>query len=452
MRQHPILLGKVNGQLLSLPGSEHVALHARTGSGKGVSFSIPNCFAWPGSLVVLDIKGEAFRATAGHRKRMGQDVYLFDPASVTARSHRWDPFAAVERSSDARFRQIARQANLLFPEVDQVGGGANHNAFWDNAARQAFTAVATVIAETPGEPLTMENVTQLFTREDGHEWVSRRIAERRASYSRIAVNGVSDYVGGDPKLRADIRKTVSVKLQSWSDPQLAAVTSASDFDLRNLRRKPTTIYVVVAPGNIPRLRPLLRLFFDATINLNTDATPEDDPTLKVQTLVLLDEFARLGRMDTLAQAAQFVRGYGMRLAFVIQNKAQLRAIYGKDGAADIFDNLGAEIVFGTADPELTKELEERLGDSTVMFTTRNRPRFWAWLKPGKQGESDHPHRRPLMLDQEVARMAAGQQLIIRPGMKPMLTDRICWWNDPLFATRQRSPPVVDQLRIEIALA
>ena len=101
---------------------------------------------------------------------------------------------------------------------------------------------------------------------------------------------------------------------------------------------------------------------------------------------------------------------------------------------------------------LGRAMGMRLGDRTVMFTTRNRPRFWAWLKPGKQGEADHPHRRPLMLDQEVARMAAGQQLIIRPGMKPMLTDRICWWNDPLFAKRQRSPPVVDQLRIEIALA
>ena len=37
---------------------------------------------------------------------------------------------------------------------------------------------------------------------------------------------------------------------------------------------------------------------------------------------MLDEFARLGRMDTLAQAAQFVRAYGIRLAFVVQNKAQ----------------------------------------------------------------------------------------------------------------------------------
>jgi type IV secretion system protein VirD4 len=453
MRMHDIITGRVGSRILSLPGSEHVALHARTGAGKGVSFVLPNCFAWPGSLVVLDIKGEAYRATAGHRAAMGQAVYLFDPASESGQSHRWDPFAAVERGSMARFRQIARQANLLFPEIDTVGGSGNSNKFWDDAGRQAFTAVATILAESPGQALTIENIAQLFTRGDGHEWLANLIAASRAEghpFSKIAVDGVSDFIGSDPKLRGDIRKTVSTRLQIWSDPQLSAVTSGSDFDLRNLRRRPMTIYVAVAPGNIPRLRPLLRLFWDQVVNVNTDVTPEEDPNLTVQTLLMLDEFARLGRMDTLAQAAQFVRAYGLRMAFVIQNKAQVRAIYGKDGAADVFDNLGAEIVFGTADPELTKELEERLGDNTINVTTQNRPRFWSWLNWSKQSEAEHPHRRQLMLDQEITQMSADEQLIIRPGMKPMKTQRVCWYSDPRFMNLRRVPPPVRALQVTVA--
>lgn len=450
-----LLLGRIGRQYLLSSVSEHVVLHARTGAGKGVGFVIPNCFAWTGSLVVLDIKGEAFRTTAGYRREiLGQEVYVFDPASDTGQSHRWDPFAAVQRDSRARFRQIARQANLLFPEIDNIGGGSNHNKFWDDAGRQAFSAVSTILAETPDEALTMDNVAQLFAREDGHKWLARRIEEKRRSglpYSKLAVDGVSDYVGGgdDGKLRNEIRKTVSTRLQTWYDPQIAAVTSASDFDLRDLRHKPMTIYVVVAPGNIPRMRPLLRLFFDAAVNLNTDVTPEEDPSLNVSALFMLDEFARLGRMDTLAQAAQFVRAYGIRMAFVVQNKAQVRAIYGRDAAADVFDNVGAEIVFGTADPELTKELEERLGDATVTITTRNRPRFWAWMNWSKHGESDHPHRRPLMLDQEVAQMSPDEQLIIRPGTLPMKTQRVRWYNDPTFLSMQWPPPPIPQLAIEV---
>ena len=118
--------------------------------------------------------------------------------------------------------------------------------------------------------------------------------------------------------------------------------------------------------------------------MNTVNTPQLDPNLSVQTLVLLDEFARLGRVDSLSHAAQFVRGYGVRLAFVVQNKAQLRELYGQHGAADIFDNLGAEVVFGTGDLELAQELEKRLGDATVNVVTQNRPRWFSWLKPDKQ--------------------------------------------------------------------
>jgi type IV secretory pathway TraG/TraD family ATPase VirD4 len=143
---------------------------------------------------------------------------------------------------------------------------------------------------------------------------------------------------------------------------------------------------------------------------------------------------------------------GIRLAFVIQNKAQLRAIYGRDGAADLFDNLGAELVFGTSDPDLTKELEERLGDRTVTITTRNRPRFMAWLNWSKQGESDHPHRRPLMLDQEVRMLDPDEQLIIRPGMLPAKTKRICWYRDPQFRGLRQPPPEIPKLRIKVAAA
>lgn len=478
MIEYPILLGQMDSPLLTswlrrardwlngteaepnteymeFGGFEHVALHARTGSGKTTGFCIPNCFSWPGSLVVLDIKGEAFAATAGHRAAMGQDVFLLDPASSEGRSHRWDPFAAVQRKSTARFDQISRQAFMLFPEAPAgTSGASNADRFWDPAGRGAFTSVATLLAETEREPLTMSSVLRVFGRGDGHDWLVNQITRSRQTnrpYSRAVVDGISDYINGAEQQVDGIRKTVSTRLAAWYNPLIAAATSACDFDLRDIRRKPMTIYVAVSPGNMPRLRPLLRLFFDQLINLNTDRTPQQDPSLTVPVLIMLDEFARLGRMDEMAEAAQFARGYGIRLAYVIQNKAQIREIYGKDGAVDIFDNLGAEIVFGTTDPELTKELEERLGDSTVMFTTRNRPRFMSWFSPSKHGESDHPHRRPLMLDQEVARMSPDEQLIIRAGMRPMKTKRMRWFDDPRFTDLKRPPPVIPPLQVDVAL-
>jgi type IV secretion system protein VirD4 len=205
------------------------------------------------------------------------------------------------------------------------------------------------------------------------------------------------------------------------------------------------------PGNIPRMRPILSLLFDAVLNLNTDVTPEEDPSIRFPVLVLLDEFARLGRMETLAEAAQYARGYGLRFLYVIQNIAQLRTRYGADGAQDILDNVGAEIVFGTNDLQLTKELSERLGDDTIDVVTKNRPRFWAWAKWEKHSEAEHPHRRPLMLPQEIARLDQSQQIILRAGMSPMKTQRATWFSDKTFTGRVRNPPAIPKLNVAVEL-
>ena len=455
MLEYEIVLGRSRrGEFLRFGGSEHVALHARSGAGKTSSFTIPNCFAWQGSLVVLDVKREAFIATAGHRAAMGQSVFLFDPAAEDGRSHRWDPFAAIRRESPERFDQIARMGFQLFPEHYAGPGNASADRFWEPAGRAAFVAVATLLSETPDEALTMSNVLRVFTRGDGIEWLARKIEMRRKTrrhYSRVVADGVSDYINGDIRQVDGIRKTVTTRLQVWHNPRIAAATASSDFDVRDLRRQPMTIYVAVAPGDIPRMAPLLRLFFDQLINLNTVKTPQQDRNMNVQTLVLLDEFARLGRVDCLSHAAQFARGYGMRLAFVVQNKAQLRELYGQHGAADIFDNLGAEVVFGTGDLELAQELEKRLGDATVNVITQNRPRWFSWFNLSRQTDAEHPHRRPLLLAQEVLQMPAGELIILRPGMRPIRARKIQWWGERVIAERQLAPPEIPTLLVDIAM-
>ena len=50
---------------------------------------------------------------------------------------------------------------------------------------------------------------------------------------------------------------------------LDAATSGNDFDLRELRERPMSIYVGVNPDDLHRLRPVLNLFFQQAIGLQT---------------------------------------------------------------------------------------------------------------------------------------------------------------------------------------
>jgi type IV secretion system protein VirD4 len=449
-----IVIGKdTRGKFLLFGGNEPAILHARSGSGKSAGCSIPNCLLWSGSLVCLDIKRELFKYTAGWRRAQGQDVFLFDPAAEDGRSHRWNPFWQVARDSPERFDQIARMAFQLFPEVPGQNNG--NNDFWNAAARKAFSVVANLIAETPGEPLTMANIYRVFMLgEAGATWMTAQIERRREArnpYSQVVTDGIAGYVSREARLADSINETVTARLQIWSNPRVAAATNATDFDLRDIRRKKMSIYVGVSPGDIPRNAPLLRLFFDSLLSVNTSKTPAQDPSLSVPTLLVMDEWCQLGRMDALAHAVRYVRGYGIRIVLIVQNRAQIMDTYGSYAATDVFDNVGCEMVYGTGDETLALQLEHRMGDATVGVVTENRPRWFGWWKFSRQTVAVHPHRRPLMLRQEIIQMDPAEQIILRPGLRPIRARKIQWWREPEFTKRRRDPPQIPLLSVEIPL-
>src|SRR5215472_15250826 len=71
---------------LGYADDRHVTLCSGSRGGKGTSFIVPAAIQWPGSLVLLDPKGENATVTAARRgagsanaKGMGQSVRVLDP-------------------------------------------------------------------------------------------------------------------------------------------------------------------------------------------------------------------------------------------------------------------------------------------------------------------------------------------------------------------------------------
>ena len=77
----------------------NVLMIAPTRSGKGVGFVIPNALTFPGSMVVLDVKGELWDETARARKQMGDDVYRFAPLDFEHPTHQYNPLAKLAKTS-----------------------------------------------------------------------------------------------------------------------------------------------------------------------------------------------------------------------------------------------------------------------------------------------------------------------------------------------------------------
>ena len=441
---HGIILGRIGNRCLMLPGQQGVALAAPPRAGKGTGVVVPNLLNWPDSLICIDIKRENWTLTAGFRKAAGQACYLFDPFAEDGATARWNPFFYVSADPLRRVNDLQRIAEMLYPDPPNV------DPFWTASARSLFLGIALYLFETPSMVKTIGEVLRQGMASDdegfGAHW--KRVIEGRNSgkypLSPQCVRALYDVIDLAPVTASSIRKTFTSRLDLWLNPILDAATSGNDFDLRELRREPTSIYVGVNPDDLHRLRPVLSLFFQQAIGLQTRALPEHDPSLKLQVLMMLDEFTALGRIPIIAEAVSYLPGYNVRVVLVIQTPAQLREVYGANGAETMLKTLAARIVFAPKDFADAREISDELGFTTVKVKSLSKPVFDFSDTKGRRQRSVNvsEQRRALLLPQEVKELGTEEAIIFYEGLRPIRCRKVRYFEDARFRARLLPPPVV----------
>jgi type IV secretion system protein VirD4 len=439
-----IILGRVGRRCLMLHGQQGVALAAPPRAGKGTGVVVPNLLNWPDSLICVDIKRENWALTAGFRQRSGQACFLFDPFAEDGRTARWNPFFYVSNDPMKRVNDLQRIGEMLYPDPPNV------DPFWTASARSLFLGIALYLFETPSMPKTIGEVLRQGMASDdegfGQHW--KRVIEGRNSgpspLSSQCVRALYDVIDLAPVTGSSIRKTFTSRLDLWLNPILDAATSANDFDLRTLRSQPLSIYVGVNPDDLHRLRPVLALFFQQAIGLQTRVLPEHDPTLTRQVLMLLDEFTALGRIPIIAESISYLPGYNVRVLLVIQTPAQLREVYGPNGAETMLKSLAARIVFAPKDVSDAREISDELGFTTVKVKSHSKPLMDFSDTRGRRSRSVNvsEQRRALLLPQEVKELGSEQAIIFYEGLKPIRCRKIRYFTDKRFRARLLPVPIV----------
>jgi len=442
--EHGIILGRLGHRCLMLPGQQGVALAAPPRAGKGTGVVIPNLLNWPDSVICVDIKRENWVATAGFREKSGQKCFLFDPFAEDGRTARWNPFFYVSPDPRRRVNDLQRIAEMLYPDPPNV------DPFWTASARSLFLGIALYLFETPSMLKTIGEVLRQGMASDdegfGAHW--KRVIEGRNSgrfpLSSECVRALYDVIDLAPVTASSIRKTFTSRLDLWLNPILDAATSGNDFDLRELRRQALSIYVGVNPDDLHRLRPVLSLFFQQAIGLQTRTLPEHDPSLKRQVLMLLDEFTALGRIPIIAESISYLPGYNVRVLLVIQTPAQLREVYGVNGSETMLKSLAARIVFAPKDFADAREISDELGNTTVKVRTLSKPLVDFSSGKGSRGRSVNvsEQRRALLLPQEVKELGDDEAIVFLEGLRPVRCRKIRYFQDRSFRARLMAPPVL----------
>lgn len=140
-------------------------------------------------------------------------------------------------------------------------------------------------------------------------------------------------------------------LSLYRDPIVARNTSESDFSIDDLMDEdvPRTLYLIVRPSDQKRLMPLVRLKISQIIRRRTEhmefSKGRSVKHYKNELLLLIDEFASLGRISVVEEAIAYIRGFGLRFYGIVQDLEQLMSdkAYGRNES--ITSNCGIRIAF-----------------------------------------------------------------------------------------------------------
>ena len=421
------ILGKMskpkrNGKYLVAKKFPHALIVAPTGRGKTTGFVIPNLLTWEGSAVVLDVKGENFEATARHRRKQGDKTFRFAPTDFEdRRTHRYNPLLRISELKDQAQQQMELQllASLFLQNENErvqglLKGGID---LFVAAGLLAFQRKKPTLGEIYRIAASGGNKQK--------EYMARGVEVQNEAAKLIFTRLAST---NNDTLTSYVSLLMTSGLDQWQNPAIDAATQASDFDFRNIRKEPFSVYLIVQPLMVEPMAPLIRLFFSDLLASMQDKEPGPDEPWPV--MIMLDEFNKLGKMPIVSKSIETLRSYRGHLAIVTQTIPALDEIYGENTRRALQGNAGVKLYLTPSDEKTVEELSKAVGKTTKKVVTRSR----AIGKNPFEGRSQSVRTEEVSLlpEDEARRLPLEDIVMVIDAQMPIRAKRIEYFNDPYF--------------------
>ncbi len=401
---------------------QHVLLFAPTGSGKGVGFVIPNMLFWEDSLICHDIKLENFELTSGWRAKMGQDVYLWNPADPDGNTHCYNPLDWISDKPGQMVDDVQKICNLLLEQQE----------FWENEARSLLMGVILYLCAVPDKLTSFGEVVRTMRSDDVVYSLAVVLDTIGKKIHPVSYMNIAAFLQKADKERSGVISTMNSKLELWANPLIDTATASSDFDLQQMKKKKMTVFIGVTPDNLQRLAPLLKVVYQQAADFFTRHMPRPDEPYGV--LFMMDEFPSLGEMEMFKVGIAYFRGYRVKLFLITQDTQQLKGIYEEAGMNSFLSNSYYRITFAANNIETANMISQLVGNKTVTQFNQNKPKFLD-LNPSSRTVNTSEVQRALLLPQEVIQLPRDEQIILIESNPPIKTKKIFYFKDKFFTKR-----------------
>ena len=315
--------------------------------------------ASPGaSLVVVDPKGEICAVTRRQRAKLGR-VFVLSPFHEELEKD------GVHLGQPARFSPMTALMGMsdLVPGCDNLAESIvrddPRNTFFTASARELLSGFILHLLQSPDFPAdkkTLAFVRHMITTDPfmfarqafatGSDYVKQRVASLAAPEAPL------------DKTANSVLYTARTETAFIGNAPISASLSGSDFDFTELKKTPTTVYVVVPARYLGDVGGRwFRLITASALN----ALMSGGRGLRV--LVVIDEFSALGKMESIQRAMAYSSGLGFQVWPIMQSLEQFKIDY--KGWKSFLGTAAVQQFYRPNEMETATYISELTGKKTV---------------------------------------------------------------------------------------
>ena len=387
-----------------------------SGAGKTRFYCKPNIMQANTSFVVLDPKGEIIRDTGGLLEKKGYEVRVLDLINME-KSHCYNPFRYITSDND-----VQKLVTNLFKST-MPKGSQSSDPFWDTAASMLLLALIFYLKyEAPEEeqnfPMVMEMLRAGDVSEEDESYYSPLDSlfydlEMRQP-DHIAVKYYKAYHSGSAKTLKSIQITLAARLEKFNLESMAMLTATDELDLSSMGEKKVALFALI-PDNDTSFNFLVSILYTQLFQqLFYTADRKYGGSLPVHVHFCMDEFSNVSLPDDFDKILSVMRSRGVSVSIILQNMAQLKALFEKQWES-IVGNCDGFLYLGGNEQSTHKYVSELLGKATIDTNTYGK-------SSGRSGSYSTNYQtagRELMTPDEVRMLDNRYALLFIRGERPV---------------------------------
>lgn len=432
------------GTPIGIGDDRHLVTIAGSRAGKGRTTIVPTLLTYRGALLAIDPKGELATMTArARRKKLHHRVLVLDPFKVAKGEAaklrgRFNPMSILKPDSPT----LIEDAGLIADAI-VIPAESQKDPHWEESARNIIEGLILHVATCP----LYEGRRHLGTVRDLLAFRAEAISggkgkpetrlraemEANTAANGTVIDAAVDFFDKPDEERGSVLSTARRHMRFLSYPALRDCLEGHDFDLRDLKTQALTVYLCLPAMRLGTCARWLRLF----VNLTLAAMEAEPAKPELPVLMVLDEFATLGKMRSIEDAAGQIAGFGVKLWVILQDLGQLKALYAERWQT-FLGNAGAIQAFANSDQFTLDYLSKRLGTTMLIVRNKSETSDQDQTRTDRRGLSWQAQTQPLMTGEEIARFFGRdddyqRQLILWAGYDAMILSRAKYDSHELFA-------------------